>query len=465
LPDPPVAVRLTTESATGLDPGVRRRLDRTGLLPSGSHVLIALSGGVDSVCLLHVLRFGCDGFGFALTAAHFDHRMRTGSNEDAHWVRGLCRAWEVPLIEGAASEELRSEQAARRARYAFLEQAADRAAADRIATAHHADDQIETILFRLLRGTGLRGLAGIPAQRGRIVRPLLAWDRAAILAYAGRRGIVALDDPTNIDRRFARNWIRHDILPVLDRQMPGARAALLRLASDAAAEEAAWNPVIDDLLDRIRIQQDGNAIRLARAGMLGYHRLVRGRIVRRAFERLGRMPGRSGTLAALAFISTGSSGHSIILAGGYRIEREFDRFVFRAPPIPEEAADEALEIRRSGEGRGRVRLAGRIVEFAWRTATDVIEGEVPLDPGVLRFPLRVRGWEPGDRIRGAAGTRKLKKVFAERRIPRSDRNRVCVLAGSDGRVLWVEGVGRAADAEPPMGAPAFLFRWADGNDG
>jgi tRNA(Ile)-lysidine synthase len=460
-----VAVPASAQTPTGLEAGVHFGTGPGDLLPAGSRILVALSGGIDSVVLLHLLHFQCHDSGFVLSAAHFDHRMRTGSDRDASWVRGLCRAWAIPLVQGVAASELSSERAARDARYAFLEEAADRTGSDLIATAHHADDQVETVLFRMLRGTGLRGLAGIPERRGRIVRPLLRGDRQSIRNYARRSGLVALDDPTNADRRFARNRIRHDILPALDRHMPGARAALLRLAAEAAAQEAAWNPLIDAWLDRVRIERSGDAILLARDGLLGYHRHVCGRIVRRAFERLGRLPGHSGTLAALAFINNGVSGHSITLAGGYRIEREFDRIVFRPPSRSDEAGDEPLEIRQPGEGRGRVRLAGRIVDVTWRTATGPTENDIALDPAILRFPLEVRGWRPGDRIRAAAGTRKLKKVFAEKRIPRSDRNRLCVLAGSDGRVLWAEGVGRAADAEPPVGAPAFLFRWADGNDG
>ena len=150
-------------------------------VPPGAHVLAAVSGGADSVVLLHLLRFAGDELGITVSAAHFDHAMRPGSAPDAEWVAGLCAAWGVPLVRRRADRALRSEAEAREARYAFLAGARGRVEADWIATAHHADDQAETVLFRALRGTGVAGLAGIaPVDAARrLVRPLLPFRRAA----------------------------------------------------------------------------------------------------------------------------------------------------------------------------------------------------------------------------------------------------------------------------------------------
>ena len=139
------------------------------LVPSSGHVLVACSGGLDSVVLLFLLRESAKALGIRVSAAHFDHSMRVGSAADAEWVSGLCRAWNIPLRSERATHAIRNEAEARAARYAFLEAATEAVDADRIATAHHADDQAETVLFRMLRGTGVDGLAGIPIRRGRII--------------------------------------------------------------------------------------------------------------------------------------------------------------------------------------------------------------------------------------------------------------------------------------------------------
>src|SRR4051812_7461857 len=176
----------------------RENLAALGVEP-GAHLLAAVSGGADSVVLLHLLRFVAEGMGMTVSAAHFDHAMRPDSGADAQWVAGLCAAWDVPLVVGRADGTLRSEGEARDARYAFLEAARAGAGADWIATAHHADDQAETVLFRVLRGTGVAGLAGIaPVDAARrLVRPLLPFRRAELRRYARSHGLRWREDSTN----------------------------------------------------------------------------------------------------------------------------------------------------------------------------------------------------------------------------------------------------------------------------
>ena len=438
-----------------------RHLRRTGLLPAGSRVVVALSGGIDSVVLLHLLRF-TPGLGCDVRAAHFDHRMRAESAADAAWVRGLARAWEVALAEGSAAERLAGESAARRARYSFLESAADAAGATHIATAHHADDQAETVLFRMMRGTGLRGLGGIPPSRGRVVRPLLPFGRAEILAYARACGINHREDPTNALPGFVRNRIRATLLPALEAIRPGAGARLAALADEARAAEAAWKGVVDAAFrDVVREAADG-AIELARDRLLVYHPHVRARVLRRALRRFGSVPGRSGTHAALEFITAGASGGVIELAGGVRLSRSFDRLVIRrmnAPPAP----DRPVRIEEPGTGRAVATIGGRAVTVHWScTARESAASAAAFDPSALRFPLELRAWRSGDRIPFEHGSKRLKKLFGERRIERADRSRTPVLAEAGGRVLWVVGVRRAAGAEPDPGGPVFQITVANG---
>ncbi len=441
-------------------------LQQSRLLPERSHLLVALSGGIDSVTLLHLLRFHAAHLQLRLSAAHFDHRMRNGSEADAAWVRGLCAAWGVPLHEAAAQQPLHSEAEARAARYAFLEHAAAEAGASLIVTAHQADDQAETVLFRLVRGSGLAGLAGIPARRGMIVRPLLPFRRADIVAWARAARLSHREDATNRDARYARNIIRHAVLPALERARPGATRAVLRLAQEAAAAEAAWNVLLDEVLEHVVVERSSDAISLARDRLLGYHWPIRARVLRRVLGQLGQTPGRAGTLALLTFTRDGASGRAVELAGGLRFERHFERFVAkRVAPIERAETNVPLVIPQPTQGRGDAVIGGHRVRVQWSDDTRTDPDAASFDPTAVRFPLELRAWQPGDRIRLAGGTRKLKKLFTERRVERTLRQCIPVLVQADGRVLWVSGVARAAGTEPRSGGPVFQIRVTIGNDG
>ena len=444
-----------------------RHLGRSGVLQPGRSLLVALSGGLDSVCLLHLLRFArCAP---DLAAAHFDHRMRADSAGDAAWVRGLCRAWSVPLTVDVADPPPRSETEARAFRYRFLERAAAERRADLIVTAHHADDQAETVLFRLARGTGLAGLAGIPARRGSIVRPLLPFTRAELLAYARACGINWREDPTNRDLGPARNRIRHLLVPALEAVRPGAARRIAALARRAAEAEAAWRDVVREAAQDVVTDRDeapgGGGFTLARERLLEYHPHLRARVLRHLLNELGSRPGRAGTRVALDFVAAARSGGRAELAGGVVLSREFDRLLLRRAGTLAERTDVPLEIASAEGGTGTCVIGGRRYLARWASA---VHGDQPgltasFDPAALRFPLQLRGWRPGDRIRLRYGSKKLKELFRERRIGRAVRACVPVLRDADGAVLWVIGVARAETARPAGDANAFPIAVVDGD--
>jgi tRNA(Ile)-lysidine synthase len=441
----------------------RDHVEREGLLFDGDHVLVALSGGLDSVALLHLLRFHPPVRRLRITAAHLDHRMREGSVADARWTAGLARAWQVPLVSEIAQPVPSGETEARDARYAFLRRVAAERDIRRIATAHHADDQAETVLFRLLRGSG--GLHGIPERRGLIVRPLLPFRRSDIEVYATRWRLGWRLDPTNIELDRSRNRIRHIALPALERAMPGAVERLVALAVREREAESAWRTVVRRVIDEVVIERSGGRIQLARKALLGYHRHIRGRVLRTLIGELGGAPGRAATRAALALIESGASGTGVEIGSGLRLERHFDRILIGAP-TRRAGPDRTVSIHSPEPGGSSATIGGRHVRVAWSD----VRGDSPMaadfDPTALRFPLELRAWRAGDRIRLAGGTRKLKKLFAARRIPRYERGRLPVLAqASDGRVLWVAGVARMAGTEPEAGARVFHIQVSDGNDG
>jgi tRNA(Ile)-lysidine synthase len=438
----------------------REHVEATALLPPDAPLTVALSGGLDSQVLLHLLRYVVRRRG-PLCAAHFDHRMRRASGHDAAWCAGLCAAWQVPLIAASATSPLHSETDARTARYAFLAAVARLVPGARIATAHHADDQAETILYRILRGTGVRGLAGIPATRGVFVRPLLPFARAELEAYAAANGIRARFDPTNYDVRRPRNAIRHLLLPFLERARPGARELIVRLGTHAASAGEAFDALLDEAERHAVTGTSEREIRLARQVFRAYHPEIRALLLRRLLGRHGRAPGRVGTRAAVQFISADRGGGRIDLPGGIQLERRFDDVVLRrASSSP--AEDVPVAIPEAGGGEARARIGGREFVVRWQQRSEAATADgARVDPNAVRFPLFVRGWRPGDRIRMAYGSKKLKKLFGELRLDREARSRTPVLAEGRDRILWVVGHARSMDARPADG-PALHITVTDG---
>lgn len=296
-------------------------LKRSRLLPYGTRVLVACSGGPDSVALLLLLRELAPMLHFTVMAAHYEHGLRgEASRADAAFVAELCQSQGIACQIGTAprgsitgaSESI--ETAARRLRYAFLEQARQAAGADVICTAHHADDQAETVLMHLLRGTGLDGLAGIPARDDarHLVRPLLPFRKEELIAYCGEQGITPRHDATNDVPDGLRNRVRLDLLPqIAEDYNPRIREGLCRLAIVAGEERKALDAVAEDAFHRLH---DGD--RLDAKGMAKLPKAIARRVLRRYLASLGHAQDVSLERAeALFSLLAGESGKTVELPG------------------------------------------------------------------------------------------------------------------------------------------------------
>ena len=377
------------------------------LAPEARTILVALSGGGDSVALLRLLGAGPQ----QLHAAHFDHALRPGSGADARFVAELCRACGVPLQTERAEVRAISaakgwnlEDGARRLRYSFLARAAKRAGADVIVTAHTQDDQAETVLLQLLRGAAY--LRGMPARRGAIVRPVLSVSRAALRAYLQDLGQTWLEDESNRDSARARAWLRLDVIPELEARYPALKTTLARLAG-------LQRDAVDDLETRARHFIRDSVID---ASALAAH-----------------PPALQRTALKLLLEDGGSVPDALHL--------EQLRAALGAP-APFRLALPGDKLARLAYGQLEVIAAQSATPTA---VTPTLELPAEVDPEKLaEFPLRFyRTRAPGDRIRLAGGSKKLSDLLIDAKVPRERRDSVRLLASAPrgpAEVLWVEGI-------------------------
>ncbi|MBI1847574.1 MAG: tRNA lysidine(34) synthetase TilS [Candidatus Rokubacteria bacterium] len=431
---------------------VRATIGHHAMLARGDRVVVAVSGGADSVALLHVLHALASELDLTLSVAHVDHRLREDSGDDAAFVRALGARLGVPVEVVAVDVARRGslEDAARRARYAALAAAAARAGATRIAVGHTADDQAETLLLRLLEGAGPRGLAGIPPVRGRIVRPLIACLRRDLVAMLAAVGEGWREDPSNRDLKFARNRVRHEVLPLLAAAFDGdvvsaLAAAARRLRETVEAVASVGRLTLERWMARGEGIADDGAIVLPLRELRALPRPVAGEVLRQAAASLGsRAPFRAW------------------------VHRGLDRVLAPAPPRPFRFGGLTLEA--SGAwlrlaSRPAPALAPRVFEVPGTLALEEIGAAlearvqpaagyvVPRQPAIAAFDadglpprLEVRARRAGDRFTAfGGGERRVKACLIGARVPRWERGRVPLVA-ADGVILWLAGLRRAAAA-------------------
>jgi tRNA(Ile)-lysidine synthase len=429
------------------------------MLAGGETVLVAVSGGADSVALLHVLIALAPSLGLRLHVGHVDHRLRPGSPEDAAFVRDIATKLGVG-VEVAPVDVPRAgspEEAARRARYGALHAIAGRIGATRLAVGHTAEDQAETVIMRLLQGAGPRGLAGIPPVRGTIIRPLIAARRQEILDWLRREGIAWREDPSNEDRRFLRNRVRHLLMPELAQVNPaivealGRTARLMRETTEAAERLA--------VAELEAASTDPGAIVLALDRFRALPHTVAAEVVRQAAVRLGSPePLRAWAHRALDRVLASPSPHGGIRVGSVRVDVSGGRVRVARAARPGVrcrllGVPGLTELREVG-----LAICARLIESEAYTVPRTA-GTVALDADGLRGPLVVRRRARGDRFTPFGGhQRKLKDVLIDAKVPRWDRDAI-PLVEVDGHIVWIAGV-RRGDGAPVTAATRRVLELA-----
>lgn len=312
----------------------RAHLRDSGRLDGAAPVVVAVSGGLDSMTLLHLLRFGGAAPLLPVHAAHLDHRMRAESGADAAWLAAVCDDWGVTCHLRSAPTPVRTEAEGRELRYAFFAEVARELGEGTVAmTAHTADDQAETVLFRIARGSGPRGLSGIlPGRSPSLVRPLLPFRRRELEAYAAAHDVPHREDPSNRDPRWTRNRIRHEILPALEAAVPGAAGALVALAETSRAESVALDALLDERIEALAVPPaPRSGFAFGREALAALPHPVLTVLLRRAAARLGGRPGRAATADLLRFVLESTGGKGVTLAGGVTVSHDRGSVHLRPP--------------------------------------------------------------------------------------------------------------------------------------
>lgn len=443
--------------------GLSREYD---MLPSGETVLCAVSGGADSMCLLHLLVQLSPQWGFSLHCAHFNHHLRGAeSDRDEAFVRAWCDKWNIPLTCGGADVLAESkeraagiEETARSLRYAFLEETAKTVGASRIATAHTADDNAETLLLNLVRGSGLQGLGGIHPRRGNVVRPLLKVTRAQVEAYCAEQGVSYVEDSTNSDESYSRNFLRHQVIPLLRRINPKAPEHLSAAAEKVREDHEYLNRLARDVLPADHGEKGTPELKAEAVASLPEP--VAARAVRLMIDRAG--GGKNCTAAhveAVLKICRGEDPSAQVDLPGLRVRREYERLLFEEPecrslpPQPMNVSPDRVTV--YGDTGWTVYCRYTLCPKQEKGET----GRYYLSADRIKLPMELRPRREGDGIKlPGRGTKSLKKLFIEEKVPLSQRERIPVLTDAAG-ILAVGGFGadQSRLAAPGERALEILF--------
>ena len=448
-----------------------RYLEQYHMLEGKDKVLVGLSGGADSVCLLYLLKEYAKSHSVTVLAAHVHHGLRENADLDEEYVRRLCNDWEIPLfvkhIDAAALSAdggLSVEEAGRVARYAFFEEILAQENADVIATAHHRDDLCETMLFQMFRGSGIHGLHGILPVSGNRIRPLLCVGKAEIEAFLKEEGIVWREDESNLDTQYARNRIRHELLPVAEEICPGAKEHMAECAERVRMAEEFLDAEVSKAAGEVLGRETGSI--LIKEQILGLPLILQQEVVLKALTEIAGRKKDIGSVQVEAVLNlfTSQVGRRREFIYGIQAERTYE-----GVRLSLETAKKSAGEKETGEKEAGDKEAGNnvITEIRIEDIPTVGRLTVNFEGGQIRFSLCTdfdlqnlpkeadRRWFDADKIGevlsvrhpvredeliiSPAGEHKsLYDYLKDSKVPAEERDRVWVLADGNS-ILWALG--------------------------
>ncbi len=439
----------------------RATIEKYGMLRKGDRIVVGVSGGPDSVALLHILNSLKDIYKVRLHAAHLEHGLREDESvEDMRFVEGLCKSLSIPFTskqvktgEIARASGQSVEAAARKLRYDFFDDVLKSTKSNKIATGHNANDQAETLLLNLIRGSGMAGLVGIrPAMEGRIIRPLIESMRADIEEYLTGKDIAFRVDSTNADGSFERNKVRQVLIPLLEKEFnPRIVDSMARTASIFSVVNDYLRDEVDKVAEAAAVFKDGRVslnLEALKAVPAALQHLVLYRVLR-SLEEDEQVVTFDIINAVLNVAMRSKSGSRVDIGSGLVALKQYDKLLVGRDLAMVDRYDVQIAI----PGSTTVEPAGGtfIAEvMSERPGTGEVyrSGETAyFDLAQLELPLNARSWREGDRFVpfGLSGTKKVHDIFVDEKVPVTERSKIPIICDGDG-IIWIAGVRRSERA-------------------
>lgn len=465
----------------------RQTIRELQMIGQGGRLVVAVSGGPDSMALLHVLNILKDELEAYLTVAHLDHLLRHDSGSDAEFVRSVCEQLGTEFhlktadVRGVAiSKGLSIEEAGRLERYSFFREVLERTGSDSVATAHHFDDAVETFFLRILRGTSLTGMRGIPPVRGKIVRPFIKAYRSGILEFLKTANVPYRTDFTNAVSDTDRNFVRNEVLTAVERRFKLFRKPLRRSLALLEKEERFLDQMAEDIYERAVFRADeserrgaDNQSRALKSGpapavngtqpsgtyseiiisipeLVSNDEVLIARVLLMAFHQFGGAAVRwqkAHVDAAIDLLNNRAGSGTVHLPQNIIVSRHYETLMISRK---KEDTAQSLNLIISREGRFSLPDYGELrITMMDAALTDIRSDayRVFFDAEAIDFPFIVRYPEPGDRMKpwGMTGTKKLKNIFIDLKIPAAKRKKIPVVL-KENEIIWIPGIRRSSIA-------------------
>ena len=445
---------------------VSHTIRKYSMISRGGHVLIGLSGGPDSVCLANVLDKLKEDLEISLSAVYIDHGLRPKeTGKEADFCRGFCKERGINFIEESVNVKEHAEEgginlqeAARELRYQKLGEISARLGTEYIALGHNADDQAETVLMRLLKGAGMKGLTGIPPVRDRIIRPLIETERSAIEGHLKHNSISYMVDSSNLKEKYFRNWLRLTLMSEIKKKDPAVVREIARTAEILRDEDEYLEIFVTKTLMRLFSRKNDGTIELFLTPLESIEKPLLRRVLRRAVDAAKGLRGISFTNIEdiIDLIINGKAGDSLNLPKEIKVIREYSILkisTLKHVKIAKYKIDPPCDF--------LIRETGAVINAMYEEkASDPTDGrkEVLLDAGLLKFPLMVRPRAAGDHFypAGFGKKKKLQDFFVDEKVPRDMRDSVPVVFSGDD-IVWVAGF-RADDRFVPTDKTEKVLR-------